>query len=108
MSGIYPIQVILDSDDLLSARGRLAANLTHMMSVQTRRNFAYGLIMTESTCSVCMFDHSGAVASQPFNYHLCPAQICAVLFGLGSDQGELLGIDRSILADERGFSFVLR
>jgi Fungal protein kinase len=102
MSGISPIQVVLDSDDLLSARDRLAANVTHMMSVQTRRGFAYGLILTESTCSVYMFDHSGAVTSQPFNYHLCPAQFCAVLFGLGSDQGERLGFDRSIFADEKG------
>jgi Fungal protein kinase len=102
-AGISPIEVILDSEDSLAARDRLAASMTQVMSNQTHRRFAYGLIMTETTCTVYMFDHSGAVASPPFNYHQHPAQFCAVIFGLGSDRGELVGFDQSMFPGTKGF-----
>ncbi|KAF8478768.1 hypothetical protein JB92DRAFT_3133895 [Gautieria morchelliformis] len=101
VSGISPIEIILDSDDFPAARDRLATNMTLMMADQTHRRFAYGLIMTETTCTVYMFDHSGAVASQPFNYHQHPTQFCAVLFGLGSDQGDRIGFDKNFVVDHQ-------
>ncbi|KAF8485563.1 hypothetical protein JB92DRAFT_1553734 [Gautieria morchelliformis] len=102
VAGIAPIEVIVDSDDSLVARDRLATNSSQMFCNQSNRRFAFGLIMTETTCEVYMFDHSGAVASKPFNYHRQPSQFCAIMFRLGCDQCDLLGFDPSIFGDSRG------
>ncbi|KAF8461314.1 hypothetical protein JB92DRAFT_3072201 [Gautieria morchelliformis] len=64
VSGISPIEIILDSDDLPAARNRV-------------------------------------VASQPFNYHQYPTQFCAILFGLGSDQGDRIGFDKNFVMDHQ-------
>ncbi|KAF8530000.1 hypothetical protein JB92DRAFT_557978 [Gautieria morchelliformis] len=100
--GISPIEIILDSEDFLAARHRLLAHMTHMMSTQTHRRFANGLILTQTICVVYMFDHSGAVESAPFNYHQYPAQFCAIIFRLGSDHGEHIGFDQSIFPHDKG------
>ncbi|KAF8520515.1 hypothetical protein JB92DRAFT_3094664 [Gautieria morchelliformis] len=105
-AGISPMEVILDSDDFLAARDRLAANMTQIMSDQTNRRFAYGLILTETTCTVYMFDHSGAVAAPPFNYHQHPAQFCAVLFGLPT-VASVSALTRPSSRVQRTFMFVL-
>jgi Fungal protein kinase len=70
-----------------------------MFCNQSNRRFAFGLIMTETTCTVYLFDHSGAVACKPFNYHQRPMQFCAIMFRLGCDQSELLGFDPSVIVD---------
>ncbi|KAF8522849.1 hypothetical protein JB92DRAFT_3110422 [Gautieria morchelliformis] len=102
-AGISPIEIILGSEDSLVGRDRLAASMTQVMSNQTHRRFAYGLIVTETTCTVYMFDHSGAVTSPPFDYHEHPAQFCAVIFGLGSDRGERVGFDQSMFPGKKDF-----
>ncbi|KAF8480545.1 hypothetical protein JB92DRAFT_3041434 [Gautieria morchelliformis] len=102
LAGIAPIEVLLDSQDLLAARDRLVTNVSQMFCDQSRRRFAFGVVMTETTCTVYMFDHSGAVASQPFDYHQRPAQFCAIIFWLGCNQCDRLGFDRSILNDSLG------
>ncbi|KAF8532096.1 hypothetical protein JB92DRAFT_3104147 [Gautieria morchelliformis] len=66
--GISPFEIILDSEDFLAARDWLAASMTQVVSNQTHRRFAYGPIVTEATCTVYTFHHSGAVASLSFNY----------------------------------------
>ncbi|KAF8488454.1 hypothetical protein JB92DRAFT_3016664, partial [Gautieria morchelliformis] len=55
--------------------------------------------MTQTTCTVYMFDHSGAVASQPFNYHQTPMHFCAIMFRLGCDKRDRLGFDQSTSFD---------
>jgi Fungal protein kinase len=95
-AGIAPIEVVLDSDDSEVARDRLATNVSQMFCNQSGRRYAFGLILTETTCTIYMFDHSGAVGSKPFNYHQQPTQLCAIIFGLGSEQRDLLGFDPSI------------
>src|SRR5882672_1537217 len=73
-SGLCPIEVVLNSDDHEASRDRLAANIHQMFQNQDNRRFAYGLVITETEITVYMFDHSGAVASPPFNYHRDPEQ----------------------------------
>ena len=98
-SGLCPIEVVLDSDDHEAARDRLAVNTHLMFQIQENRRFAYGLIMTETGVTVYMFDHSGAVSSQPCNYHQEPEQFWALISGLASDKTERTGFDSSIFAD---------
>src|SRR6266481_5463904 len=45
-SGLCPIEVVLDSDDLEAARDRLAVNIHLMFQNQDNRRFAYGLVIT--------------------------------------------------------------
>ncbi|KAF8492261.1 hypothetical protein JB92DRAFT_3238394 [Gautieria morchelliformis] len=73
-TGIALIEVILDSEGYELTRDRLAVKISEMLYSQSDRRFAFGLLMTQTTCTVYMFDHSGAVASQPFNYHQRPIQ----------------------------------
>jgi Fungal protein kinase len=108
VAGIAPIEVVLDSDDSLVARDRLATNISQMFCNQSNRRFAFGLIVTETTCTVYLFDHSGAVASKPFNYHQQPTQFCAIMFRLGCDQSELLGFDPSVIFDPLRGGFLVR
>jgi Fungal protein kinase len=108
LAGIAPIEVIRDSDSSLAARDRLATNVSQMFCNQSRRRFAFGLVMTENICTAYMFDHSGAVASQPFNYHQRPAQLCAILFRLGGDQCDRLGFDSSVLLEHSRGRILIR
>jgi Fungal protein kinase len=108
LAGIAPIEVILDSDDVLVARDRLATNVSQMFCDQSARRFAFGLIMTETTCRVYMFDHSGAVVSHPFNYHQQPSRLCAIMFRLGCDQCDLLGFDSSVFLERSRGGIVIR
>jgi len=97
-SGISPIEVLLDSEDAMFSRDRLAVNMHQMFQNQDNRRFAYGLVVTETVFTVYMFDHSGAVASQPCNYHQNPDQFCAVVSGLASDKAESIGFDTNIFS----------
>jgi len=98
-SGLCPIEVVLDSDDHEASRDRLAANIHQMFQNQDNRRFAYGLVITETEVTVYMFDHSGAVASQPFNYHREPEQFWAIISGLASHKTERTGFDSTIFGD---------
>src|SRR5882724_5165813 len=95
-SGLCPIEVVLDSDDHDAARDRLAADIHQMFQNQENRRFAYGLVITETEITVYMFDHSGAVASQPCNYHREPEQFWAIITGLASHKTERTGFDSTI------------
>ena len=97
--GISPIEIILDSGDFMDARDRLAANKHQIFQNQDNRRFAYGLVLTESMVTIYMFDHSGAVASEPFNYHQQPEQFCAVISQLASYDAQSIGFDLSMFSD---------
>ena len=60
-SGLCPIEVVLDADDFVAARDRLAVDVHQMLQNQDNRRFAFGFIVTETM--VDMFDRSGAVSS---------------------------------------------
>ena len=98
-SGLCPIEVVLDTDDLVAARDRLAVNVHQIFQNQDNRRFAFGLIITETVLIVYLFDHSGAVASSPCNYHQHPEQFWAIISGLASDDVERTGFDNSIFGD---------
>ncbi|KAF8524773.1 hypothetical protein JB92DRAFT_3140481 [Gautieria morchelliformis] len=98
-TGIARIEVILDSEDYELARDRLTVKISEMFYSQSDRRFAFDLLMTQTTCTVYMFDHSGAVASQPFNYHQRPVQFYAIMFRLGCDKRDRLGFDQSTSFD---------
>ena len=65
-SGLCPIEVVLDVDDLVAARDRLAVNVHQMFQNQDNRRFAFGFIITETMVDV--FDRSGAVSSLSCHY----------------------------------------
>ena len=97
-SGISALEVALDSEDLTGARDRLAVHMHRIFQHQVNRRFAFGLIITQSRLTLYMFDHSGAVASEPLSYHEHPEQFCTVIAGLASDENRT-GFDRSIFSD---------
>jgi len=97
--GISPVEIILDSDDFIGARDRLAVSIHQIFQNQDNRRFAYGLVLTESMVIVYMFDHSGAVASKPFNYHQQPEQFCAVISQLASDNAQSIGFDLTMFSE---------
>jgi len=70
-----------------------------MFQNQDNRRFAYGLVITETAFTVYMFDHSGALSSQPCNYHQDPEQFWAIIAGLASDKTERTGFDSTIFCD---------
>jgi len=77
-SGISPIEVLLDSEDAMFSRDRLAINMHQMF-----QNQGQSKVYLSSCRHRDRFHgiHSGAVASQPCNYHQNPDQFCAVVSG---------------------------
>jgi hypothetical protein len=51
-SGISPVEIFLDSEDLVDARDRLAVNMQQMFQNQDNRRFAYSLVLTETMITV--------------------------------------------------------
>ncbi|KAF8509190.1 hypothetical protein JB92DRAFT_3097791 [Gautieria morchelliformis] len=98
-TGIALIEVILDSEYYELTHDQLAVKISEMLYSQSDRRFAFGLLITQTTCMVYMFDHSGAVASQPFTYHQRPIQFCAIMFRMGCDKRDRLGFDQSTSFD---------
>ncbi|KAF8584582.1 hypothetical protein K439DRAFT_1566433 [Ramaria rubella] len=70
------------------------------MSWQHNRRYAFGLVISQRTLTVHMFDRSGVVSSPSFDYHMEPVQFCAIVTGLASYEGERLGFDTSILNED--------
>jgi len=51
-SGISPIEVLLDSEDAMFSRDRLAINMHQMFQNQDNRRFTYRLVVTEIVFTV--------------------------------------------------------
>ncbi|KAF8584585.1 hypothetical protein K439DRAFT_1134675 [Ramaria rubella] len=74
--------------------------MQELMSWQHNRRYAFGLVISQRTLTVHMFDRSGVVSSPSFDYHMEPVQFCAIVTGLASYEGERLGFDTSILNED--------
>jgi hypothetical protein len=99
--GIAAFEVRLQSPVVTQGHGRLAVHAHEIFSDQENRRFVFGVVLTEETLTVCMFDHSGAIFSDPLDYHQNPDQFCAVISGLASSDALRLGFDSTMYSEDR-------
>jgi len=62
-------------------RDRLATDTQQMIHYQYNRRYAFGLVLSQQTLTVYMFDRSGVVSSPSLDYHAHPQQFCAIIAG---------------------------
>jgi hypothetical protein len=99
--GIAAFEVRLQSPVVTQGHGRLAVHAHEIFSDQENRRFVFGVVLTEETLTVCMFDHGGAIFSDPLDYHQNPDQFCAVISGLASSDALRLGFDTTMYSEDR-------
>ncbi|KIJ36399.1 hypothetical protein M422DRAFT_69713 [Sphaerobolus stellatus SS14] len=92
---ICPVEVRLNSEKEHRARDRLGVHMYNLFSNQATRMFAFGLTISQSTLTICLFDRAGIIYS-PLDYHKYPDQFCAVILGLYSLNPEEIGQDPDI------------
>ena len=95
-SGISPIMIRLEAQDQKFSRDCLSYCVQELFSYHHNRRFVFGVVMSQQTLVVHMFDHSGVTSSPPLNYHSNPEQFCAIICGLASDDVQRLGLDTSL------------
>jgi len=87
-------------------RDRLATDTQQMIHYQYNRRYTFGLVISQQTLTVYMFDRSGVVSSPSLDYHAHPQQFCAIIAGLASMDEARLGLDTSFFRDgPRGVVF---
>ncbi|KIJ29803.1 hypothetical protein M422DRAFT_187936 [Sphaerobolus stellatus SS14] len=96
---LSPIEVSLEQDTK-KERNLLAANAANIFERQVNRRFVFALLLTEETCTVYLFDRSGATYSEPFNFHEDPNLFCAVICLLGSSKLQDIGFDTSFFLNK--------
>ena len=95
-SGISPIIIRLESQDENFSRDCLSYCVQELFSRHRNRRYAFGVVMSQQTLVVHMFDHSGVTSSPPLDYHSDPEQFCAIIHGLASHDVQRLGLDPSL------------
>jgi hypothetical protein len=75
--------------------------MQQMFFHQYNRRYAFGVVISQHTLMMYMFDRSSAVSSPSIDYHAQPEQFCAIVAGLASMQEARLGLDTSIWSDEK-------
>ncbi|KAF8573423.1 hypothetical protein K439DRAFT_1642992 [Ramaria rubella] len=114
--GLSCIEVFLEADKheeirdrqsgrYLEARERLALHTSALFRKQPNRRFAYGLLISERTLEIYMFDRAGGVRSETLDYHKNWTVFCAIIAGISSLKEELLGFDLTI-ANDKGYTFI--
>jgi hypothetical protein len=93
---ISPIEFSPDPSDIPHGRDRLALQMQHLLYSQKNRRFAFGLQFTLESCTVYMFDRSGAVYAPSFNYHHEAEKFCSLMAGLATENIEKAGFDPSM------------
>jgi hypothetical protein len=99
--GISALEVRLENQDETAARDRLATDMQRMILYQYNRRYAFGLVISQQTLTVHMFDRSGVVSSPSLDYHVHPEQFCAIVAGLASMEASRLGLDTSLCREDR-------
>ncbi|KAF8574728.1 hypothetical protein K439DRAFT_1624113 [Ramaria rubella] len=105
--GLSCIEVFLEADKheeirnrqsgrYLEARERLALHTSGLFRKQPNRRFAYGILISERTLEVYMFDRAGGVRSETLDYHRNWVPFCTIIAGISSLQEESLGFDTTI------------
>ena len=95
-SGISPIVIRLEGQDATFTRDYLSGSVQDLLTYQHNRRYAFGVVMSQQTLVVHMFDHSGVVYSPPLDYHSNPEQFCAIISGLALHDLQRLGFDTSL------------
>ena len=104
--GISALEIRLEKQDEASARDRLATIMQQMFLYQYNRRYAFGLVISQQTLTMHMFDRSGVLSSPSIDYHAHPNQFCAIIAGLASMEETRLGLDTTMSRD--GFRGVVR
>ena len=95
-SAISPITIRLESQDEKFSRDCLSYCVQELLSFHHNRRYVFGVVMSQQTLVLHMFDHSGVTSSPPLDYHSNPEQFCAIIYGLASHDVERLGFDTSL------------
>src|SRR5882724_8160894 len=66
--GISALEIRLENEDESLARARLATHTQQMIHYQYNRRYAFGLVLSQQTLTVYMFDRSGVVSSPSLDY----------------------------------------
>jgi len=98
-SGISPISIRLDAQDEAFALDCLSVSVQELLAHQHNRRYVFGVVISQQTLVVHMFDHSGVTSSPPLDYHVEPEQFCAIISGLASHDAQSLGFDTSLFKD---------
>ena len=105
-AGISPIVIRLESQDEAFARDCLGLSVQELISYQHNRRYVFGVVMSQRTVVVHLFDRSGVTSSPPLDYHSNPEQFCAIVHGLASHDIQRLGFDPSLF--RHGLDWTLR
>jgi len=97
--GISALEIRLEQQDEGPLRDRLATVMQQMFLYQYNRRYAFGLVISQQTLTIHMFDRSGIVSSPSIDYHAHPNQFCAIIAGLASMDEARLGLDTTIMQD---------
>lgn len=100
VKAISPIEVVLENSDMGLARERLAAYVQFLFEHQPNRRFAFGVVISQTSLTCHLFDHSGVLSSPSLKYHTEPSQFCALVSGLASLEDELIGLDTTLYFDK--------
>ena len=97
-----PVDIAFDWEDKEEIYNRVAAQAWEIFNYQFNRRFVFGLLFTETVCTLFLFDRVGAVIGKPFNYHQEPDKLGALICGLSSDSDkvEKLGFDCTIFSEK--------
>ena len=104
--GISALEIRLEKQDEALARDRLATIMQQKFLYQYNRRYTFGLVISQQTLTIHMFDRSGIVSSPSIDYHAYPSQFCPVISGLASMEEARLGLDTTMSRD--GFRGVVR
>ena len=107
---ISPIEIYPEGEDeddkerkeMGHSQSRLATYMRDLFECQLNRRFAFGLILSQKSVTVYLFDRSGILRSKPLDYHKSPEQFCAIIAGLASLDPDAIGLDSSWRVDEHG------
>ncbi|KAF8202523.1 hypothetical protein BJ912DRAFT_1053694 [Pholiota molesta] len=102
---ISPVELKIDEEcDYTSDLIQLAVYARQCFMRQHNRRCVYGLLITESTVTLYMFDRSGVCRSCPIDIHKRAADFVRLLLGVWSPDDAVVGFDTTISwdQDERG------
>ena len=97
--GISPVLIRLEAQNEKFSLDCLSVGAQKVFAYQRNRRYVFGVVMSQQTLTVHLFDHSGVTSSPPLDYHSEPEQFCAIIAGLASHDARRLGFDTSFFKD---------
>lgn len=87
------------------SQNKLTTYVRDIFANQFNRRFVFGIVLSQKTVSICLFDRSGILRSSPLEYHKYPERFCALVAGLTSLNPTEIGLDATMFVDalEQGY-----